>query len=396
MNRAVAAILVIGFFVSVGPGTLAAEAGGPTGRCVLGWIPYWDQKRAVRSFSDNVTLFGTVSLFWYFLGADGKIKKYAKAREDKALIDFAHDNGVKVLGLIANLPDDSPDELSGLVSRLLGADDQGSNDETWDTRTVRRVLRSPELRAAHIRDLVALAKRMNFDGINIDYESLAREDREDFSTFIRELSNALHAQDLILAVALHPKTREFSPAEDNGSHAQDWDALAPVTDELHLITYGQHWARSAPGPIASPDWMGRILRYAVETRRVPADKLFIGIPLYAESWSKVEGDCAAAACYKGDNFDLTYEDVRQVMFETGAEPGWDEASASPYLAYEDKTGKQMMWFEDHRSVAKKLLLREKYGICHIGLWRLGGEDPKIWPEIWKAMQAAQEDGTLTR
>ena len=41
-----------------------------------GSIPYWDQEKAFASCSQNASEFDYVSLFWYFLAADGKVKKY--------------------------------------------------------------------------------------------------------------------------------------------------------------------------------------------------------------------------------------------------------------------------------------------------------------------------------
>src|SRR3990170_3120849 len=50
---------------------------------IRGSIPYWDQKQGFSSFEKNVDKFSYLSLFWYFLTAQGEIEKYQFAKEDK-------------------------------------------------------------------------------------------------------------------------------------------------------------------------------------------------------------------------------------------------------------------------------------------------------------------------
>ena len=53
-------------------------------------IPYWDQETAIKSFKENANVVDYISLFWYFLDNEGKIKKYKYANEDLSLINFAN------------------------------------------------------------------------------------------------------------------------------------------------------------------------------------------------------------------------------------------------------------------------------------------------------------------
>jgi len=360
----------------------------PDQRCVVGWVPYWDQKPALQSFMNNIDLFGHLSLFWYYLNEDGRIAAFQNTNEDRRIIEFAQENGVKVFGLIANLPDDPVNPwlslINGLLDQIVEREETG---DSWDRERVAKMLETYASRRRHIVDIVNLADSMNFDGINIDYEALQRQDREGFSLFIEELAEALHARDKMLAVALHAKTAEFNPMEDNGSHAQDWDRISAAADQLHFITYGQHWAGTPPGPIASPAWIQRVLDYALNERTLPTDKIVFGLPLYAEDWFKTEEDCYLASCYEGSGNEVTYTDIRQFLREQDTEVQWDAEHQTPYMIYETSDGNQhITWFEDSRSLEAKLELRDRYDICNVGLWRLGGEDPKIWDVVRNAMQ----------
>lgn len=332
---------------------------------VVGWIPYWDQKEAWESFHDNVDLIDYVSMFWYHLGPDGAIRKYKHAHADQEMIKHAQDHGVKVFALVANLPDDQRKD---------------DRERDWDRVRVELVIGSAERRQEHIDALMELTDRMGFDGINIDYEALPGSLRSEFTHFIKELGAALHKRGKLLAVALHPKVGEGIGEWDNGSHAQDWDALPKYADQLHLMSYGEHDSSTRPGPIASLDWLTPILRYARETRKIPSDSLFMGIPLYAEAW-----EAHGKGRYRAATKLSTYTDVRRAVAEYGVESDWDERSSSPFLRFKSKQGRdRVVWFEDGTSVGEKLALAKKFGVCNVGLWRLGGEDPSAW-EVLRQM-----------
>lgn len=324
----------------------------------LGWIPYWDQKRASVSFRANADLFSHISLFWYYLDQNGHIQKYRQAQEDRKLLGFARKHGVKVLALVAN--------------------DDDNAIENWDRDRVARIISDPELRSSHIEDLVQLTERLNFDGINIDYEALHRRDFNDFTRFIDELATALHDRDKILAVAIHPKTAIADPEEDNGSHAQDLIALARSADQLHLMTYGEHGDFSDPGPIASGRWLDDIFDFVLDEQGISANKLFVGIPTYGQAWE--ESTCEDKKCIKqGGN--LVYEDVvRRRRQVNDAQLNHDGVNGA-LLRYSMDDLEMIIWYEDAKSMLAKLYKAARRGVCNSALWRLGGEDKDIWQAL---------------
>ncbi len=314
-------------------------------------IPYWDQEQATKSFKENVELIDFISLFWYQLKADGTIAKYSYAKEDQSIIDFAHHHQVKVLALIANLPEER------------GLD--------WDWQRVDLVIADSESRKKHIDKIISLIENKNFDGINIDYESLKEEQENDFSQFIAELANRLHQDKKILMVALHPRQT------DDHSHGQNWLELSHSVDQLAFMTYDQHWEKSEPGPIASIDWVERILQFAISLG-VPREKIFMGIPLYGYDWQKYQNGTYSQG--KG----LEYEEVVNIIKKYGVNPQFDEKAASAYLEYSRGLENHIVWFENSESFVKKLELARKLDVEGIALWRLGREDEQIWPALEKA------------
>ena len=308
-------------------------------------IPYWDQQKAVESFKENVDLINYVSLFWYFLGSDGQIHKYNFVKEDLSIINFAHENGVKVEVVITNLPE--------------------SGD--WDSDRVKKALANDQLRQKHIEEIVALTQKLDIDGIDIDYEQLEEDLTDDFSKFIQDLGQALRDKGKYLGVALHPKSDDGIGAK-NGASSQDWQAAAKGADRLYIMAFGEHWDEGEPGPIASLPWVERIIKYA-QSLGIEKSKLFLTIPLFGYEWEE-DSDRAA----KG----LTYNDVSKLLDKYGGEE-WDENASSPHFHYDD--GEKEVWFENARSVKLKMELADSAGFAGITFWRLGGEDPQIWKEL---------------
>lgn len=323
---------------------------------LISWIPYWDQDQALKSFSQNITQFDYLGLFWYRLDQNGQLTTYRQTKEDPQITNLAHQNNVKVLALVANLPDFEK-----------GGD--------WDYRRVDRVISSPQTREKHIADLVGLTTDKNFDGINIDYEALKKSQREDFSLFIEELAQALHQQGKILGVSIHPKTAEDNPAEDNGSHAQDLARISQATDQLYFMTYDEHNEKTEPGPIGPLDWSQRVINYAL-SQGVANQKIFFGIPLYGYAWTTGEGRPRRAV-------GMEYQEVTELISRFDPEVNWDGKTGESSFSYTDRGRNQTVWFNGSRSVEAKLKLAKKLGVGGIALWRLGREDPGIWEAVRK-------------
>jgi spore germination protein YaaH len=318
-------------------------------------LPYWAHDRALESFKENIDVIDHLSVFWYHLDPEGNILTYLKARESPELIELAHQHGVKVFALIANLPDD----------------ERGPAGD-WDPQRVGRIIRSSARRAAHIAEIMELTRRMRFDGVLIDYEALPCEYRAVFTRFIKELGDALHAEDKLLAVTVHPKRCEDGSNQASGARAKDWDALHRYVDQLYFMTYNQHTVGDPPGPVASLEWVERMLRVTTEEHQVPRAKLYVGVPLYGEEWRQRDG-------YRGLGLDLTFADVQQRKRERGGVEMWSAQHHSPYIEFDDEDGsKGILWFENRRSSEHKLALAADLGVCNVFFWRLGGEDPGVW------------------
>lgn len=243
-------------------------------------------------------------------------------------------------------------------------------DGRWDGDLVAGILDDPGASRRHIDALVDAALLPGVGGVDLDYESLDAGHRRAYSSFVRDLGEALHREGRTLTVTVHAKTRE--PGEWSGARAQDWAALGEVADQVRIMAYDRHWRESGPGPVAPLAWVDEVVQFALG--EVAADKIVLGVATYGYDW---------AAGRPGD--DLVWEDAIALAESSGVAPRWDGESASPWFTYTDQQGRRHeVWYEDAPSLEAKVELARRYGLGGVVIWRVGGEDPAIWEVLGEA------------
>jgi len=324
----------------------AASPGGPL--FTRASIPYWDQKNATESLTANIALFDQVALFWYYIDETGTVTKYEYATEDTSILTRAQQRGIKTFFTLTNLGE--------------------KENETWDSRRVETVIKDEPSRTRHINDILSIFERLPFDGVNIDYEQVAPAQRENFSDFIEELAERLHQRGKLLSVALHPITDRESEKRYN---FQDYRAIAESADTLEVMAYEEHYDEGEPGPAASAPWVEEIINY-VGSKKVPKEKVLLGIPLYGYDWTRGSDSPANS---------LVYRDIVQLQADFQPEVRWDNRAQTPSFTYRHQDQTHEVWFEDARSVEHKLALARDAGLGGVYFWRLGGEDPAVWTKV---------------
>lgn len=328
---------------------------------VIAWIPFWDQVAAYQSYIDHKELLDAIGFFWYYLKPDGMIQPYKNAKIDPAILKEAKISNVKTMMVLTNMPDYT------------------ERNTDWDWRRVDRVISTEESRKRHVAEIVSIVLENGFDGLDLDYEALQANQRDNFSAFIRLLSQKLHENQKLLGVAIHPKTSENNPNEDNGSHAQDWQSIANDADILYFMTYTEKYKGSLPGSSGSLPWINQVIRYAVDSLSISPQKIYLGIGLFGLEWVDLGNNR-----YRGIEDDLTYNQIQSIISSSGVQPIWDNVIKSYKLEYVRKEAKHIIWYNDAQSVKALVVLAKAYSLGGIAFWRLGGEDENIWQQkAWR-------------
>ncbi|WP_050514828.1 glycosyl hydrolase family 18 protein [Streptomyces rimosus] len=319
----------------------AKAPGTGTGRTVSAWLPYWgDTRGAYRDALQHAAQLHTVSPFWYRATSATTIKGQPGAG-DRQVVAGLHKAGIKVVPTV---------------------------NESMDAATMAALLHDRTRRGAHIRALLRLVASRAYDGVDLDYETMATTGtarmrdrvRTGYALFADELCAKLHARGKSCVITVMARTA-------NSGKAYDYARLGKAADRVRIMGYDLHWAEGSPGPLSSLAWYEEFLRYATGT--VPRDKLEIAFPGYGWDWTR--GVKARAK-------HLTWKEAEALRRRKGVAYRFDTKSGTPHFTYKAGRAVHEVWYQDARGVAAHLSLLRKYGVRNAGLWALGFEDPRFW------------------
>ena len=222
-----------------------------------------------------------------------------------------------------------------------------------------------DVRDKLINDIAAVSEK--FDGVQIDFESVAADDGENFLSFLKLLKGRLKPEK-ILSIALPAKGKLVTDA-------YDYKKISAIVDRIFIMTYDEHWSTSKPGPVASFTWCRDVVLFA--SNNIPPDKLVMGIPFYGRSWQEKSFNKAVKTGTLEDI--LSRENItHEYSDETGSK-----------IVYRD-TVDITVYCDNNNSIREKLLLFRKF-TDSVGFWRLGFEKKNIWDEIEIIKNVAEND-----
>jgi len=323
---------------SSGTFNLPGKQTGSSGKDVMGFYAEWwgNDTSSYSSMIKNTDTIKTIIPFWATVKADGSVADRG-GNDHAAVLKTAKQNDITALLMVNNAK------------------------QTGSVLPIHTVLSDPALRIKTIDNLESYLKKYKLDGINIDFEMVPAEDRDNLTSFMRELSNRLKPAGYIVSIDVFPKTNENSDV----AVAYDYAELAKYADKIVIMTYDNHGTWSGAGPVADVRWVEENLKYAL--RFIPKNKLYLGIAGYGYDWSS-----------KGVE-SLEYSGIRELVNRFGIAVKWDEPSKSPTFTYMGSDGvKHTVWYENSESLKYKLDLVNKYDLAGVALWKLGEEDPGYW------------------
>ncbi|MFJ1678087.1 glycosyl hydrolase family 18 protein [Streptomyces sp. NPDC088251] len=326
-----------------GSHSAASAAASQPARTVSAWLPYWDQEGAYQDALRHAAQLNTVSPFWYRAVSADRIDGHPGAGE-RRIIDGLHGAGAEVVPTVM---------------------------ETMKDGALAAILTSPTGRAAHADALMRTATSRDYDGLDLDYESIAatgdstyRAVRDGFTALATDLCDRLHRLGKKCVVTVFPQTATTG-------RIWDYAAIGRVADRMRIMGYNLHWSSGTPGPISDLTWYDDILTRA--TALVPAGKLELGIPAYGWNW---DTDGTSATRH------VTWKEADALRRAQGAPYTLDPVSGTPHFTYRDGDGhRREVWYQDARGIAAQLPVLRRHGVAGTALWALGFEDPELWPVL---------------
>lgn len=230
------------------------------------------------------------------------------------------------------------------------------------------VLSNEELREKLINSCLQIMDEKGYQVLNVDFENVLPEDRENYNEFLQYAANRLHERGYFISTAVAPKTSD----EQGGLlyTAHDYEAHGRIADFVILMTYEWGWVRASPQAISPIHQIRRVVEYALTV--IPPEKIFLGFQIYARDWKIPHIEGARAETFSPQ------EAIRRAT-RYNVEIYYDETAQSPYFRYVDESGQgHEVWFEDARSAQAKFNLAKQYHLRGISYWALGYPFPQNW------------------
>lgn len=220
-----------------------------------------------------------------------------------------------------------------------------------------------------IGNLLSVMIEKGYQGIDIDFEFVKAEDKQNYIDFVERVTRSMHENGFTVNVDLAPKTSADQPGLLYEAH--DYAALGAIADTVLLMTYEWGYTYGPPMAVAPIFQVRRVVEYAVTA--IPVDKIFMGVPNYAYDWPLpfVRGETAATT--------IGNEQAVDIARNYGFAISYDEAAMSPYFYYTAADGTEhVVWFEDARSIRAKLLLISEYNLRGPGYWNVMRQFTQNW------------------
>jgi spore germination protein len=238
----------------------------------------------------------------------------------------------------------------------------------FSSDVARTILTNEGIQNRLLANVIETMRSKNYSGLDIDFEYIYPQNREDYNNFLRKAVARLRPLGYTVTTALAPKTSAAQTGLLYQGH--DYPVHGALVDHVILMTYEWGYTYGPPLAVAPINEVRRVLNYAVSA--IPRQKIFMGIPNYGYDWTLpyTPGSRAETVSNTGA-VDLALRENAAIQYSTAAQ--------APFFNYYDDNRRQhVVWFEDARSIEAKLRLVNEYRLGGVSYWTIGRYFPQNW------------------
>lgn len=283
-----------------------------------------------------------LSIFSYQVRGDGSLKPI----NDMPLIQAARAAGVAPMMVITNI-------------------EEGAS---FSSELAHTILTNSQLQDMLLDNIVEVLQAKNYYGLDIDFEYILPEDRENYNNFLRKVVGRLRPLGYHVSTSIAPKTS----AGQRGLlyEAHDYPVHGALMDHVILMTYEWGYTYGPAMAVAPIDQVERVLNYAITA--IPSRKILMGMPNYGYDWTLpfVSGSAARS---------LSNLAAVEQAGRVKASIQYDTKSQAPFYTYYDTSRKKHeVWFDDARSIQARLKLVDEYDLGGVSYWTINTFFPQNW------------------
>ena len=291
---------------------------------------------------------------WFFIDTADNFR--LQTRIDTAGLNVMRAKGLRIMPILNNFN-----------STLQDASGQLKPD--FDGRLLHGILNNPVKQQKFIQQVLDTLNHYHLQGINIDFEELTEPTNEPLTRFQQKLYAALHAQNMIVTMDVAVK-----------NDAYDYKKLSNCNDFIILMAYDQYsTVESGPGPVSGQKWIEEALDWTAS--KIESSKIILGVAGYGYDWTTDDEG-------KKVVIEMTYAEVIDKAKISNATIDYDDDSYNLHFSYTDEHTdettrklikiKHEIWCTDAATTFNILRFSDEYATAGTALWRMGGEDPRMW------------------
>ncbi len=264
----------------------------------------------------------------------------------------------------------------------------------WD-RQFASIVARPAAEDRYVKSVAAIIDDSDYDGIDLDWEY--PDTGSEIAGFERLTRRFRKAIDAIGDRKKRPMVLTMAASSNKGTLG--WlkkDFLLETMDWINVMTYdytgdwtnyaGHHSPlfASSKQPAGSARSTELTMRYLLEERGLPADRLAVGIPLYGrgfavkDPYASTKGAPRGRVPRGGD-----YKNIHRLLREPGWVRQWDDETKNPWLIAHDHSA--VIGYDDAESVALKTEWAMKQGFRGVFFWQIGADR---LPDLTNPLQEA--------
>jgi spore germination protein YaaH len=333
----------------------AAAAPLPNGlqKEVFGFLPYWmlDDSKLQWLRYDLVT---TIAYFGIGVQTNGSLAIGSNgwngwySPEMTEVISNAHARGVRVVLTVTMM--------------------------AWDGGAGQAVLLSdPAARDLLVRQIVSTVRDRGADGVNLDFEPVYTPQRDQYTSFVRQLKAGLQAAGVgsWLTVCTMAGAATWATGYDLAA------LVAPgAADAVFVMGYDYSWSGSSlaggVAPIESPYMLDVNQSVNDYLRVIPGGKIIWGVPYYGRTWQTTSDALNASTRPGSASASVAYYYPANQVLQARYGRRWDPVGQVPWFAYWDAGAGTWVegYYDDAQSLGIKWDLVNQRGLAGTGMWSL--------------------------
>jgi len=328
-----------------------------------GFLPFW----SVDSYVPNYNAITDLAYFSLYLNANGTIKKqtkpgvlepgYRNLKDNKKIKDIlnqATKNGVRTSLTISLHNNKEIEEFLNCSSCWFYSYDE----------------------------LNSIISTYGFSGLNFDFEYIGNapislsNKYTDYIEYMSSKFKASRGSDFQIVISVFADSAKKP-------RLTDIEGLNKIKiDYLFIMAY-DFFVPTSPtsGPIAPIGGAPERYKYDLNLmfkdfrEKISPNKLILGIAFYGHNWVVQTHTPLAIRIpgnpYLGYSISQNYKDIAQKIVQDNLTVGWDSIAQAPFIDYYKGSVARKVYFENSKSISKKIELAQKNLFAGVGIWALG-------------------------